>query len=81
MKPLGTFVLVLACCTSQIGCSSSGDNEMTPEQLHESCIAVFERKGGPPELGRQMCDSMRKACEKDPSGEDCGKAHRMVKQG
>jgi hypothetical protein len=54
---------------------------MTPEQLHESCLAVFERKGGPPELARQMCDSMKEACEDDPTGEACEKAHRMVEKG
>lgn len=54
---------------------------MTPEQLHESCLAIFERKGGPPELGREMCESMKKACDSDPSGEQCKKAHRMVENG
>ena len=81
MRPFAAIVLGLAFCASQTGCSQSGDSEMTPEQLHESCLAVFERKGGPPELARQMCDSMKEACEDDPTGEACEKAHRMVEKG
>ena len=81
MKSFAAAVLGLAFCASLAGCSDSGDSEMTPEELHESCIAVFERKGGPPELGQQMCDSMKAACESDPSGEDCKKAQRIVKKG
>lgn len=81
MKPLAAAALALAFCTSLPACSGSGDSEMTPEQLHDSCIAVFERKGGPPELGKQMCDSMKEACEGDPSGEDCKKAQRIVQKG
>ena len=81
MKSLAVVVIVLAFCILQTGCGSPENSEMTPEQLHESCIAVFERKGGPPELGRQMCESMKEACERDPYGEDCQKAHRMVTKG
>jgi hypothetical protein len=81
MKPLTTVVLVLLISAGPSGCSGSGDTEMSPEQLHESCIAVFERKGGPAEMGKQMCDSMKEACENDPSGEECRKAHRIVRKG
>ncbi len=81
MKPLAAVVMMLAFCTVQTGCSNSEFSETTPEQLRESCMAVFERKGGPPEIGKQMCDSMKEACESDPSGEDCQKAHRMIEKG
>lgn len=75
-RPLAA--LVIALCITQTGCGDPADAGMTPEQLHEDCMAVFERKGGPPDLGKQMCDAMRKACENDPSGEECQKARRIV---
>lgn len=81
MKPLAVMVFVLTASIFQSGCGGSENSEMTPEQLHKACIAVFERKGGPPEMGRAMCDSMKKACERDPTGEDCEKAQRMVRKG
>ncbi len=59
-------------------CGSSSEDAETPEELYESCIAVFEEKGGPVELGQAMCDSMRKACEANPDGEECAKAKRIV---
>ena len=80
MRLVAAVLLGLAFCASLAGCGGSGDSEMTPEQLHEACIAVFERKGGPQELGQEMCDSMKEACESDPSGEACAKAQRMVEK-
>ena len=79
MRPL--LGVIIAVCALQSGCGGAADGEMTPEALHEACMAVFERKGGPPELGEQMCDSMKKACESDPSGEECKKAQRIVEKG
>ena len=81
MKAVVSALVVLGICMGQAGCGGSGESAMTPEQLHESCLAVFERQGGPKEMGKQMCDSMRAACENDPSGEECMKAHRMVEKG
>lgn len=74
-------ILGLALCTIQTGCSNSGSSDMTPQQLHKSCIEVFERKGGPRELGEEMCESMKKACESNPYGEECKKAQRIVEKG
>lgn len=81
MRPFAAAVLGLAFCTLQSGCGDSGNSQMTPEQLYESCLAVFERKGGPAEMGQQMCDSMKQACESDASGDACQKAQRMVEKG
>ena len=78
MRTFTALIMGLVFSGSQVACSDTGSSEMTPEKLHESCLAVFERKGGPPVLGQQMCDSMKEACESDPAGEACQKAQRMV---
>lgn len=80
MKRLSIVILVTTVCILQAGCSKSQNSEITPEQIHQSCLAVFERKGGPPEMAKQMCDSMKEACEKDLTGDDCKKAQRMIEK-
>ncbi len=81
MKPLISAVILFGTCACQAGCGGSGESAMSPDKLYESCLAVFERKGGPEEMGKQMCDSMRDACESDPAGEECKKAQRIVEKG
>jgi len=81
MKPFVSAVLILGFSACQAECGGSNDRAMSPSELHQSCLAVFERKGGPEEMGKQMCDSMRAACESDPGGEECKKAHRIVERG
>jgi len=76
-----TSLLLVSVLLGLAACGGPDVGEQTPSELHEACIAVFEEKGGPAELGRQMCDSMRAACEADPSGDECQKAKRIVEKG
>ncbi|MEM6514424.1 MAG: hypothetical protein AAF660_15540 [Pseudomonadota bacterium] len=79
MKRISVLSIASLVCLS--ACGESEPQATSPEQLFDDCIAVFERKGGPAELGQQMCESMKQACEDDVNSEACVKAQRMVEKG
>ena len=61
------------------GCSNSEQGVTSSDAVYESCLEVFRRKGDVFGIGDAMCDSMKKACEKDLDGKECKKAQRMIK--
>jgi len=64
-----------------VGCTSPDQDATSPDAIHKSCLEVFQRKGDPMGMGNAMCDSMKKACEKDLNSKECQKAQRMIKNG
>ncbi len=80
MKPVASVAIILSLCMSLPGCGGPGAGSASPDEIYNACMAAFERKGGSEEMGKKMCNSMKRACEADPASEDCKKAQRIVEK-